>query len=406
MDIVVEQYENHMFGGQLDVSNIDEDDDVKRNAMKLQIFIRCLHVANRNLLCRYKQDIYQQLRGLAMGVADSPDLANLYGAYFEEKCGILTHPLVPYYGRYIDDCIALVYATSEAEALHIVSCVQFDGCTIEWSASDKFQPFLDMTIYRDGAGSLQHMPYRKKGNHMERIPWISHHPLDVKRGTYIGEMARLATLSSTYDAYSDAISSLTGLYIARGYPQDLVYKWTKDYFTKRWENRLVENQQETNRTDDGVLVLKSNFNTAWNYFSAKELGDTIFQYWRTEIISAAENGDNRINPMGRFLGGLEGKLNEELCSEVWSRETGELIWMPDIRKIDIANRRVIVSRKRTRNLFDLTSLWKKIVVTTLDRDASDVTARVVQTNPYSHFESTNLEAGDLEYEYPGHLLEL
>src|SRR6202050_3927005 len=69
------------------------------------------------------------------------------------------------------------------------------------------------------------MPYRKAQSHQERIPWISHHPLDVKRGTFIGEMSRLATISSLHSTYCDAIKSLAALYIARGYPSDLVYHW-------------------------------------------------------------------------------------------------------------------------------------------------------------------------------------
>jgi hypothetical protein len=44
--------------------------------------------------------------------------------------------------------------------------------------------------------------------------------------------------------------------------------------------------------------------------------------------------------------------------------------MPDVRKINILNRRMIVSRKRTKNLFDLTSLWKKTVISKLEHDAT------------------------------------
>jgi hypothetical protein len=36
--------------------------------------------------------------------------------------------------------------------------------------------------------------------------------------------------------------------------------------------------------------------------------------------------------------------------------------LPDVRKLDILNRRMIVSCKCTHNLFDLTTLWKKKVL--------------------------------------------
>jgi len=41
--------------------------------------------------------------------------------------------------------------------------------------------------------------------------------------------------------------------------------------------------------------------------------------------------------------------------------------IPDIRKLDILQRQMIISRKRTRNLFDLTNLWKNIVLTNMDQ---------------------------------------
>jgi hypothetical protein len=86
-----------------------------------------------------------------MGVADSPDLASLYGWYFEEKCNILNHPDVPIYSQYIDDCFAIVYASSEQDAINKVATVKFDKCIIEWNALAS-QPFLDMTVCIDHEG--------------------------------------------------------------------------------------------------------------------------------------------------------------------------------------------------------------------------------------------------------------
>ena len=85
-----------------------------------------------------------------MGVADSPDLANLYGWFFECQGGILGDPSVAFYGRYIDDCLAIVYAETAEQAIQIVSDkVQFDSCTIEWEATSYAVPFLDIQLYID-----------------------------------------------------------------------------------------------------------------------------------------------------------------------------------------------------------------------------------------------------------------
>jgi hypothetical protein len=341
----------------------------------LDLFKECIRLANIDLITRFKDTNYKQTKGLAMGVACSPDLANLYGWFFERRSNILNRPNIPFYGRYIDDCFALVYAPTLQEAITTLeNAVQFDGCVIEWGGGTSM-PFLDMTLYIDRHGDLEHMPYRKARSHQERIPWISHHPLDVKRGAFIGDMSRLATLSSLHTHYQDAITALAGLYIKRGYPSDLVYYWISDNFTKRWNNRLVV-KDPSDAAD--VLVLKTSFNTAWNYFNAHELGEQVLGYWRTWIEQAANDHYDINNGFGRMSGDLGGLSNvdPEFLTEVTTAE-GTRAWIPDIRKLDILNRRMIVSRKRKRNLFDLTSLWKKLVLKRLDEEVMEHPQEVV-----------------------------
>lgn len=338
---------------------------------EFKIFMECLMVGNTRLVCKYKDKFYEQLRGLAMGVSDSPDLANLYGAYFEMNvCKIHNHPDVPFYGRFIDDCLAIVYATSETAAINIAKTVQFDGCTIEWEASESFANFLDMTIYKDENLSLQHRPYRKNASHMERIPWISAHPLDVKRGTFLGEMSRLATLSSTFNTYSEALRGLAALYVKRGYPSALVEAWLKNNVANKWAKRLE--QKTTNDTND-VLVLKTVYNTAWNYFSARELGDRVLGYWKT-YAEQAKSEDFVPRILYPMFSSDVADLTETdpNLQSVFQTSDGPCL-MPDISKLDILNRKLITSRKRTRNLFDLTSLWKKTLVARYEEDVVELT---------------------------------
>ena len=347
---------------------------------ELEIFWAALKVANRDLVCQYGNAFFRQLNGLAMGVADSPDIANLFGYWHEfTQCRITDtekYPQVIIYGRYIDDCFSLVYGESEQAVLEFMkNTVRIEGCEIEWNVSEQYAPFLDMTVYKDHQNRLQHMPYRKARNHMERIPWISAHPQDVKRGTFIGEMSRLATLSSTLETYHDALRGLASLYIARGYPERLVSKWLKDNVADRWQKRLDNVSQ--NDTHD-VLVLKTTYNTAWNYFSARELGETVIGTWRNEIelsttrvMEGTLNWDASLNIVRGKSDWAELKdCNPRFLTEMWTEDLGPT-HMPDLTKLGFLDRRMIVSRKRTRNLFDLTSLWKKTVLSRMEEDLSD-----------------------------------
>jgi hypothetical protein len=54
----------------------------------------------------------------------------------------------------------------------------------------------------------------------------------------------------------------------------LLLSWKKNKLKEQWENHLSLPEQETGT----VLVLKTEFNTASDFFSAMKLGDTILGY--------------------------------------------------------------------------------------------------------------------------------
>ena len=92
-------------------------------------------------------------------------------------------------------------------------------------------------------------------------------------------MSRLAVLSSKPEHYLEALADLQALYIARGYPTDLVRKWTKENSNKRWLNR--HNKSEPSGE---VFVLKSKYNPAWTAFNIHELQQTVVSSWRSSLL--------------------------------------------------------------------------------------------------------------------------
>lgn len=267
---------------------------IHKRASECQLFGRRMQLASNDLIMEFDGVTYKQLRGLAMGMAHSPDMANLYGAFYEEHAFSNLETLkrhVPFYGRFIDDLISIVYADSASEALATMQLLSFPGLELTWEVSEWNSPFLDMLVYIDPVtGQVEHTPYRKALNHKEHIPWVSHHPKDVKRGTYIGEMSRLvAMLSSKVEHYQEVITELYYLYVARGYPPDLVLKWTKEYISKQWASRL----DKPMRAPESVFVLKSHFSPSWEYFNVQELGQLIKDSWVSSLQDLYENQHRR-----------------------------------------------------------------------------------------------------------------
>jgi hypothetical protein len=151
---------------------------------------------------------------------------------------------------------------------------------------------------------------------------------------------------------------LVALYIHRGYPADEVHKWLYSNLAKRWNQRL---EIKTSSESADVLVLKTQYNLAWNYFNAHQLGDTIFGYWR-EWLQRADSGE--------FDQEFPKPDPKDSRVSDWSNpETALMKW--DLRETNLFNARVILSRKRTRNFLDLTRLWKNSVIESLELQTLD-----------------------------------
>jgi hypothetical protein len=132
---------------------------------------------------------------------------------------------------------------------------------------------------------------------------------------------------------------------------------------------LDENREE-------VIVLKSEFNRAWDYFSANELGKTITEAWHSWL-QEAESGLHRLSPALSLDIGDLGSTDPDLLTEVVSDPSlpvGHVFRtasIPDIRKLSFGSHaRWLVSRRRTLQLKDLVSHWKRLVLHQYSADAN------------------------------------
>ena len=163
---------------------VRESDHLENN--EFELFVDLVELVNRNMVFTFQGEAYQQLDGLVMGLACSPDLANLYAARLEEQ--IVPHlNAVLFYRRYIDDCFAIVEADSYEEAREICASIQLANLEITWEVSEHAQVFLDMVLYRDQYteyGRIEFAPYRKHLSHHERIPWDLESPAGCQAGHF------------------------------------------------------------------------------------------------------------------------------------------------------------------------------------------------------------------------------
>jgi hypothetical protein len=352
-------------------NELSYEGDVLTKAM--EVFNFALEVALEQPVITFLEKYYRQRRGLPMGWAASPAIANIYGSFYEELQVEAVDRIV-FYGRYIDDIFAIVHAASAEDARTLLAdTVKIGPCQITWDQAGDAVDFLDMHVWLSAGDNVVHTsPYAKKMSHHERIPWASHHPADVKRGTFIGELTRLATLSSEFVTYNSAVKSLADLYCGRGYPPNLIKSWVNRYGSERWHNRLSDREEDAGK----VLAIKSTFNPVWSFVQAKELQAVLQGGWyqaATQSIGKRAGSSLEGRPRKRLRHsphdglptdavaarseGNSGAASEDDASDGvpsgFAREPVE-----DFLD-EILQRRVLVSRKRNTQLWDLTRAWNK-----------------------------------------------
>ncbi len=189
---------------------------------KVDALLSAIDMANNHNYVEFNGRIFHQEKGLAMGTACSPDLANLALGGYEQVRKIPFRKGILLYARYIDDIFALVEAESEQEARSY--CLDHIGpLRLSWEVSDTRIHFLDVEVYiSSDKASLCYKPYRKPLNHYSRIPWSSSHPKHVKKSVFSGELARLAINSSNRDNYLHAAAEFRNVLRLRGWPTEVL----------------------------------------------------------------------------------------------------------------------------------------------------------------------------------------
>ena len=102
-------------------------------------------IANNYLVFRYGSELFLQTDGLAMGVARSPHIANLYAAKYEQDMIKDSNTLLD--KRYIDDIFTIIIASTKEDALkYAKETLSFSGLNLKWEVDKYHMVFLGLEI--------------------------------------------------------------------------------------------------------------------------------------------------------------------------------------------------------------------------------------------------------------------
>lgn len=148
---------------------------------------------------QFRDEFYEQLDGLPMGLNISPFLCNLFMNTIEER--LIENSLFPaFYCRYVDDCAAIVEMDKIDETLALFN----SGCneiqfTYECEENNEL-PFLDLMLKHSFDGSIKFNIHRKSTATDRFIPVESNHHHSHKLAAFNSMTHRLVNVPmSEYD---------------------------------------------------------------------------------------------------------------------------------------------------------------------------------------------------------------
>lgn len=213
-----------------------------------------------NNFFRYEDRTYWQSTGLAMGVACAPVIANLYCAKFEKDMMKYRNSKLKFYGRYIDDCLAILQGT-ETDVKNWIAKWKLPGLNIVWEYSRTRAVFLDVELMSHDSKLVTRVYDKMLNKHMY-IPFSSAHPLSVKRAFVKAERVRYKTICSLEQDYLACEKKLFLNLLRRGYPAKVLGEWFHDDLT------VVDRPTPK-------LVLKSQYNPIWEYIRIGPIVDIL-----------------------------------------------------------------------------------------------------------------------------------
>ena len=180
--------------------------------------MRLLHLNLFNNDFTFIGDLYLQTKGVAMGKAFAPSLANIFLIPFDHLAcnNFKVKPLAFY--RYIDD-ICFIWPGSIQELKEFELLLNFWNPSIHltFTSSPSSVNFLDLTIYISHGNIINTNIYFKPTDQHLLISPKSYHPRNVSKGILTSQLLRFKRLSSNIDDSNDTCKTLFTVLHKRGF---------------------------------------------------------------------------------------------------------------------------------------------------------------------------------------------
>ncbi|XP_071999215.1 uncharacterized protein [Engystomops pustulosus] len=207
----------------------------------------------------FRETLYLQLQGTAMGAACAPSYANLFLGLWERDI-FLTNPKhhiekVQLWSRYIDDVI-MIWQGTEDELHEFMSDLNTNSLNIKltYRMGRNDIEFLDVLFDVDENGLIRSDAYRKKTSTNSLLHASSSHPAKLIRSIPTGQFLRIRRICSTDSNFEKQATDMRARFQERGYPMRTIEQgYQRAKRTKRTD--LLTRKIKKSGKDDQVRFI-------------------------------------------------------------------------------------------------------------------------------------------------------
>ncbi|KZS04777.1 Uncharacterized protein APZ42_032158 [Daphnia magna] len=213
-----------------------------------------------NVFHLQNEKYYRQLKGTAMGCSMSVFMANTF-MYRKTRHLIESPPAdLLYFGRYIDDIIA-VWTGSNEDIPNIFDGEVDDNIKLTFAYGGKTLEALDLLIEIEDDGTLSTRLYRKPTEGTQFVHWTSAHPDNLKSSIPYAQLLRIKRNCSKVSDFIREAETLLRKFENRGYPQKVLDKACSKALLKDRTELLITGGSKKFSVDER-FTLVSDYNEA------------------------------------------------------------------------------------------------------------------------------------------------
>ena len=226
--------------------------------MSVDDIIKLLEFVLKTTYFVFRDTIYQQRFGMAMGSPVSPIACNLFMENLEKKA-IKNAPVEirpRLWKRYVDDVLAIIPAgTEERLNSYLNSVDETNSIKFTHEKMDNGSiPFLDVNISTKLDSSIKTEVYRKKTHTNQYLNFKSHHPLSHKLSVVRTLMDRAEKVVSEEDSKREEDKKIASALKACNYPEWALRKVKTDMKRKEKDNTKKKKKQPTDKSRGQVTI--------------------------------------------------------------------------------------------------------------------------------------------------------